>query len=139
MIVVCVLDPHAARYKRAVLQAARILSRTLNTEKKCVEIFLVGDAQMPKNVLAYPADPRFPRPDLAEPSLGEIYLNPGYITAHPLPLPFATEKAKWTLDPQLAYMLVHGFLHLLGYDHVGKSDRIKMEKREFELLRQLAQ
>jgi rRNA maturation RNase YbeY len=32
---------------------------------------------------------------------------------------------------------VHGMLHLVGYDHIKKSDRISMEKKERELLKKL--
>ena len=74
-----------------------------------------------KNVLAFPAAKHFPRPDLPKKPLGEIYLNPEYIASH---------------DEDLTFMLIHGFLHLLGYDHVKKNDRIRMESREKKLLRE---
>lgn len=35
-------------------------------------------------------------------------------------------------------MLVHGLLHLLGYDHIDEDEAAVMEAREDELLRQLA-
>ena len=54
---------------------------------------------------------------------GEVYLNPLFI-----------EKNRQDLD----LMLVHGVLHILGYDHIKKSDRIKMEKKEEQLLLKLA-
>lgn len=54
-----------------------------------------------------------------EGSVGEVYLDPIYI-----------EKHKEDLD----LMLVHGVLHILGYDHERKSDRIKMERKEKALL-----
>jgi probable rRNA maturation factor len=34
-----------------------------------------------------------------------------------------------------AHMLVHGTLHLLGYDHLGESDAARMEAQEVEILR----
>jgi hypothetical protein len=33
---------------------------------------------------------------------------------------------------------VHGFLHLIGYDHEGDKDAAAMERTEREILRQLA-
>jgi probable rRNA maturation factor len=36
-----------------------------------------------------------------------------------------------------AHMVVHGSLHLLGYDHVKRADARKMEKRESTVLRSL--
>jgi len=34
---------------------------------------------------------------------------------------------------QLAFSLIHSFLHLLGFDHMNKADRARMEQREEEL------
>jgi len=40
-----------------------------------------------------------------------------------------------TLDEELRRLLVHGLLHLLGYDHVnGGSQAAKMKRKEEELL-----
>ena len=36
-----------------------------------------------------------------------------------------------------AHMVVHGALHLLGFDHQNKSEAEEMEKLEIELMRQL--
>ncbi len=36
-----------------------------------------------------------------------------------------------------AHLVVHGFLHLLGYDHVEHADAEKMEARERAILRSL--
>lgn len=35
-------------------------------------------------------------------------------------------------------MLVHGMLHLLGYDHLAEDEAKTMEARELEILRALA-
>lgn len=69
-------------------------------------------------------------PDLApdEPcELGDIILAPAYIKAQAkrLNTPYASE---FTL------LLVHGMLHLLGYDHLEDEDARIMEAREDELV-----
>jgi probable rRNA maturation factor len=87
-----------------------------------LEIYLVGDKFMEKNVLSFPTPKNFPRPDIKGKILGEIYLNPLYI-----------KKNKESLER----MLIHGVLHLLGYDHKKKKDRIKMEKKETKLIKLL--
>jgi len=39
-----------------------------------------------------------------------------------------------TYDDELALLVVHGILHLLGMDHAGTDDAAVMEKREQQLL-----
>ena len=82
------------------------------------EIYLVPDDF---NVHSYEPAPDFPRPDLLEGEryLGEIHLNPDKIAAN---------------GESLVFMMIHGLLHLLGYDHKEEGDRIKMEQKESELL-----
>ena len=41
-----------------------------------------------------------------------------------------------TLDAHWAHMVIHGALHLAGYDHErGERDRMKMERREIAVLK----
>jgi probable rRNA maturation factor len=35
---------------------------------------------------------------------------------------------------ELSFLMVHGFLHLLGYDHINKDEEEKMFKKQEELL-----
>jgi probable rRNA maturation factor len=48
----------------------------------------------------------------------------------------ATEQNK-KLKDHMAHMLVHGFLHLLGYDHMNDQEAEKMEKLEVKILKKL--
>lgn len=105
--------------KPIIKKTAAKIGRFLRQKNIYLEIFLVGGKFMDKNVLAFPAPENFPRPDLKSKPIGEIYLNPRYIEKH---------------GENLTFMLIHGFLHLLGYDHERKSDTIIMQKREQELL-----
>ena len=114
-VVVEVLDKQFSALKKSVLKQAQWLVG----KEEYVEIYLVGDDFMYKNVLSFPHPQGFPRPDIKQQVLGEIYLNPSYIKEH---------------GEDLVFMLVHGFLHLLGYDHIKKSDRIVMERKEKKLL-----
>jgi probable rRNA maturation factor len=41
-------------------------------------------------------------------------------------------------DHHLTHLVVHGFLHLLGYDHVNDAQARRMEKTERAILRDLA-
>ncbi|MBR6838590.1 MAG: rRNA maturation RNase YbeY, partial [Alphaproteobacteria bacterium] len=42
-----------------------------------------------------------------------------------------------SVEEHTAHMVVHGILHLLGYDHIKDSDAEKMEKRETVILKKL--
>ncbi len=42
-----------------------------------------------------------------------------------------------SVEEHTAHMVVHGILHLLGYDHIKDSDAEKMEKRETVILKNL--
>jgi len=39
-----------------------------------------------------------------------------------------------SFERELAYMLVHGFYHLMGYDHVNDDDKHEMRKKEEAVL-----
>ena len=42
-----------------------------------------------------------------------------------------------SFEREFAYMLVHGFYHLMGYDHIEDSDKIIMRKKEEIVLNKL--
>ena len=39
-----------------------------------------------------------------------------------------------SFERELSYMLVHGFYHLMGYDHIEENDKIQMRKKEENIL-----
>ncbi len=80
----------------------------------------------PTNVLS------FPGPDLPEPTpvLGDIAL--GYETIRRE----AQEQGKSFAD-HARHMIVHGFLHLRGYDHETEAEASEMETMEIRILRRL--
>lgn len=39
-----------------------------------------------------------------------------------------------TLDREIGFLALHGFLHLLGYDHMTEADELKMFGRQKEIL-----
>ena len=47
------------------------------------------------------------------------------------------EEYGHSFERELAYMVVHGFYHLLGYDHMIDSDKKEMRKKEDEVLNKL--
>ena len=39
-----------------------------------------------------------------------------------------------SFERELSYMLVHGFYHLMGYDHIEEEDKKKMREKEEKIL-----
>lgn len=42
-----------------------------------------------------------------------------------------------SFERELSYMLVHGFYHLMGYDHIKEEDKKKMRPKEEKILDEL--
>ncbi len=42
-----------------------------------------------------------------------------------------------SFEREMSYMLVHGFYHLMGYDHIEEADKIKMRPKEEKILADL--
>ncbi len=81
----------------------------------------------PTNVLAFPAEV----PDeLNIPLLGDI------IICAPIIWEEAQQQHK-DFEAHFAHMVIHGCLHLLGYDHVTPEQANEMEPLEIELLKAL--
>jgi len=85
----------------------------------------------PTNVLAFPvADPAAPLPDGAPLLLGDVVLAFETVRRE------ATEQNKPFAD-HLRHLVVHGVLHLLGYDHIEPAAAAGMEQREIAILAEL--
>ena len=78
----------------------------------------------PTNVLSFPAD--LPE-GIDLPLIGDI------VVCAPVVAQEAQEQDK-TLESHWAHMIVHGTLHLLGYDHVNESDAQVMETTESDII-----
>lgn len=85
----------------------------------------------PTNVLSFPAE--LPDEFLAE--AGISHLGDILICADVL-VDESAEQNK-TLHAHWAHIVVHGVLHLQGYDHVQEHEAVLMEQREIEILDRL--
>ena len=47
------------------------------------------------------------------------------------------EEYGHSFERELAYMLVHGFYHLMGYDHIQEEDKKIMRPKEEKILNDL--
>jgi probable rRNA maturation factor len=82
----------------------------------------------PTNVLSFPMMSvdeiaALPAKSVCEVLLGDIVL------AHGVCLAEATEK-QVSLEAHASHLIVHGMLHLLGYDHIDDGDAEHMESLE---------
>ena len=48
-----------------------------------------------------------------------------------------SEEYNHSYKREVSYLVVHSILHLLGYDHMCDKDKVKMRKREEEILEKL--
>jgi probable rRNA maturation factor len=78
----------------------------------------------PTNVLSFPAD--IPE-EVGVPLLGDL------VVCAPVVEREAQEQGK-TLAAHWAHMLVHGSLHLLGFDHIDDTEADEMEALETEII-----
>jgi probable rRNA maturation factor len=89
------------------------------------------ETDRPTDVLSFPlADPR----DLADPGrdlfLGEIYISVETARAQ-------AKAARRPFPREVAHLLIHGLLHLVGHDHARPAERRRMKAAESRLLREL--
>lgn len=95
--------------------------RSLNAEWRGID--------RPTNVLSFPAFPIQPG-QMPGPLLGDIVLARETVAAE------AAIDGK-TFHAHLTHLIVHGFLHLLGYDHQNDEDAEDMERIERAILADL--
>lgn len=81
----------------------------------------------PTNVLSFPSGDEFPAPDDRPIPLGDI------IIARETTAREAAEQDK-PFDHHLAHLVVHGVLHLYGFDHDEEDEAEEMEQIEREIL-----
>jgi probable rRNA maturation factor len=127
----------AGKLQTAVRRAVTRAAATLSTRGAELAIVLTDDSTIralnrdwrdvdkSTNVLA------FPTKNAAAGHLGDIVLAFETIARE-------ARSERKPLAHHLAHLAVHGFLHLVGYDHEGPKDALEMERTERKILRQLA-
>jgi len=82
----------------------------------------------PTNVLSFPFDTEI---ELTPILLGDLVIC--------VPVVEREAKAQSKLsEHHWAHMVIHGCLHLLGFDHIDDADAVEMETLETDILRSLA-
>lgn len=122
-----------------IRQKARLLLSALDRDEAELSIILVDDPtiaslnerwrdiHVPTDVLAFPMDEpgaSLPHPPL----LGDVVISVERAVAQ-------AEEAGHSLERELDGLLIHGLLHLVGYDHEASEDHADaMACKEAELL-----
>lgn len=99
----------------------------------------------PTDVLAFPIDaseaeivlmgqPPSRGPDRAPPDPGDMPLLLGDVVVCPAVAARQAPEHAGSLDDELALLVVHGVLHVLGFDHDDEPSLTRMRARELELL-----
>jgi probable rRNA maturation factor len=84
----------------------------------------------PTNVLSFPSPALPATAPAGARALGDLVICARVLRGE------AREQAK-TLKAHWAHLIVHGALHLIGYDHQRAADARRMERREIAVLRRL--
>ena len=113
------------KYKKIIVKTLKTAYRYLGlTEKTIVNVILVDneeiqklnktyrDMDKPTDVLSFENDY-----DLYE--IGDVFIS----------IPKAIQQAdeyKHSFERELAFLVLHGFLHCIGYDHMNEKDEAEM-------------
>ncbi|MEN8114387.1 MAG: rRNA maturation RNase YbeY [Actinomycetota bacterium] len=74
-----------------------------------------------------PGSPPMPMPGGPPIELGDVFISPSVVKRN-------AEERDVAFDDEMALMVVHGLLHLLGWDHIEEAEAVRMEARESSLL-----
>jgi probable rRNA maturation factor len=118
----------------------RVIGASLAGEKPCeVSVLLANDKEIralnkqwrgqdkPTNVLSFPSVPPPRLPDGHDVPLGDIVLAIETVAKE-------AEAAEKRIEHHVSHLIVHGILHLLGYDHQSDPEAETMEARERKIL-----
>ncbi len=111
------------RKYRGVDKTTDVLSFPVFEKSEITDIikYSKNNENLPINLKLYTED---------EWSFGEIYVNLEKVEEQSI-------EYNHSITRELAYILVHGFYHLLGEDHIKDEDKTVMRKKEEELLKNL--
>jgi probable rRNA maturation factor len=128
-----------ATVQRAIIEAAHAIGTDFG--RRTVAVLLTDDAAVrrlnaqwrgldkPTNVLSFPPAPGTDSPHETK-SLGDVAI------AYETTAREAESEDKRFAD-HLAHLAIHGFLHLLGYDHESDTQAAEMEQLERVILARL--
>jgi|SRR5690554_1250648 len=111
---------------RHQISAAELTIRSVDTEESQMLNATYRGKDKPTNVLSFPFDADIPLP---------VRLLGDLVICVPVMTDEAIQQGKSVID-HWAHLIVHGTLHLLGYDHIDEEEADHMERLEIEILAQ---
>ena len=106
---------------------AKVTIRLVDEEESHHLNYKYRDKDKPTNVLSF----RFEVPEGIEINLlGDLIISKQVAEKE-------AEEGHKELKARWAHMVVHGSLHLLGYDHIGNEEAEKMESLETEIIQSM--
>ncbi len=112
------------------------------SSESALTLVIAGDAQVqdlnrdflgidaPTDVLSFPSGESEPDPDTGEVYLGDIIISYPRAQAQ-------AEVGRHPIQQELQLLVVHGVLHLLGYDHAGAEEKDEMWAAQDAILKNL--
>jgi len=127
-------DPHEelpAKQVSSLQQLAELMMINENVSSRVINLVFVNEDEItklnrqflnhpePTDVIAFPLEDNLAEPEF----LGEVYICAA----------IARQQAQeWhnSFEEETARLVIHGVLHLLGYDHLQAQDESEMKARE---------
>ncbi len=102
------------------------------------------DEDKATDVLSFPLYEPFQIPKDA-PAIGDIVISIEYaehttqeaVHLKRMETSLGETISEWGLIEEITFLLIHGFLHLVGYDHESEDEEIEMKAMETTLWKQL--
>ncbi len=116
----------------------RAISAVLPDDKRSIDVLLTSDAEIQilnakwrsinnaTNVLSFPS-PKIPVPEGEVAHLGDLVLAWETVAQE-------ADLAAKALADHVTHLVVHGTLHLLGFDHADDAEADEMEAKEIRIL-----
>jgi probable rRNA maturation factor len=115
------LQPHRAK--------AELTLRFVQLDEMTTLNFTYRGQNKPTNVLAFPAT--YPGEiQLDYPLLGDVVICPDVLKEE-------SQSENICLEAHWAHIVIHGILHLIGFDHIDELDAERMQAQEIQILQKL--
>ncbi len=79
------------------------------------------------DVLSFEGDKNLFAEIKQEKEIGQVFICPEFVSNE-------AKKIKMDFEKGMALVLIHGILHLLGYNHIRKKEKAIMDKKQFYYL-----